>query len=389
MDRHCLERRRNMMTSRSRHRAAFPYWNAAFLVCCVSVFCGCGGSATVAPAVATASSYMSDASNGVQTLSGWYSQSSGLYNSTGWWNAANATTVLVNYSRISNTKQYLSTISNTFTAAQNSHPGYINSYYDDEGWWALAWIDAYDLTANPAYLSMAQSIFTDMVGGWDTTTCGGGIWWNKSKTYKNAIANELFLSVAAHLANRVADPSLQSQYLRWAEKEWIWFTNSGLINSSNLINDGLTSSNPAMCVNNGATTWTYNQGVVLGGLVELNRAQADTALPTIASRIAHAAIANLTDSRGILHEPCEPSNCGGDGTQFKGIFARNLMALNDAYPQTTYKTFIDNNADSIWANDQGPNYQLGLSWSGPFDRADASRQSSALDALVAAAEMQQ
>ena len=83
-------------------------------------------------------------------------------------------------------------------------PGFLNKYYDDEGWWALAWIDAYDLTHEKRYLAMSQSIFDDMAGGWDEACCGG-IWWSKDRKYKNEIANELFLSVAAHLANRVAE----------------------------------------------------------------------------------------------------------------------------------------------------------------------------------------
>jgi predicted alpha-1,6-mannanase (GH76 family) len=80
----------------------------------------------------------------------------------------------------------------------------------------LAWIDAYDLTRNPQYLAIASSIFDDMSKGWDNV-CGGGIWWGRDSNYKSAIANELFLSVAAHLANRAGTAKDKARYRTWAE----------------------------------------------------------------------------------------------------------------------------------------------------------------------------
>lgn len=155
---------------------------------------------------------------GVQALQRWYVPGTGLYRTTGWWNSANAITAIIDSMRASGSRQYVATLANTYTQAQirvpksqqvdpakpmTGFPGFLNNYYDDEGWWALAWIDAYDLTRDTRYLASAESIFEDMAGGWDGT-CRGGIWWSKDRTYKNAIANELFFSVAAHLATRVA-----------------------------------------------------------------------------------------------------------------------------------------------------------------------------------------
>jgi hypothetical protein len=90
---------------------------------------------------------------------------------------------------------------------------------------------------------------------------------------------------------------------------------------------------------------------------------------------------------GILREPCEPTVCGGDGPQFKGVFMRNLGYLNAHEPRPQYADFIRRNATSIWVNDRDSANHLGLVWSGPFDSADAARQSSALDALNAAAAL--
>ena len=72
---------------------------------------------------------------------------------------------------------------------------------------------------------------------------------------------------------------------------------------------------------------------------------------------------------------------------------RNLMALYGALPGTSaqftqYKAFTDTNANSIWPNDQETGYEFGARWQAPLDSADAARQNSALDALVAAAAMQ-
>lgn len=360
--------------------------------------CGGNGSSSASSSMTAPQTYTQEAAEGVATLQNtWYNSNKGLYASpSGWWNAANSITVLANYSSVTGDTTYESAIANTFKTANNANrtTNFINSYDDDEGWWALAWIDAYDLTGTQAYLTMAETIFANIATEWDTTTCGGGVWWEKPAAgvteYKNAIANELFLTVAAKLANRTTGTA-SAGYLAWAQEEWTWFKASGMINPKNMINDGLTSTNTNGCTNNGETTWTYNQGVVLGGLAELYKANQDPTLLPQAEAIANASIANLT-ANGILVEP--GAMTGRDVTQFKGIFVRNLAALYKADSNPQYKTFIDANANSIWTNDLGIGvtgtgvYEFGAYWQGPFDSSDATRQTSALDVLIAAAELQ-
>jgi predicted alpha-1,6-mannanase (GH76 family) len=348
------------------------------------------GSMPMDTTAAATPSYAQRAAYAIQTLQGWYVQSTGLYQKpTDWWNSANAITVLVDYSRATHTTQYLGAVANTFSHANKAYgtTNFINDSNDDEGWWAVAWIDAYDLTKTPSYLAMAQAIFADMTTQWDTTTCGGGVWWSKdlkNSAYKNAITNELFLEIVASLANRVTDPTQKAQYLAWARKEWRWFSTSGMINAGSMINDGLNATNPAACTNNKQTTWTYNQGVILGGLVELYKADHDSRLLGTAQAIADAAMTNLVTASGVLEEP---AGGGPDLPQFKGIFMRNLVRLNRVAPRGRYKTFALTNAESIWRNDQGANHQFGVRWQGPFDSGDGTRQTSALDALIAAIEM--
>jgi predicted alpha-1,6-mannanase (GH76 family) len=309
----------------------------------------------------------------------WYNRQ-GLWSSTDWWNAANCVESLQSVIVAQNGGPYLDVLNETFR--RNAGRNFLNEFYDDEGWWALAWIRAFDLTGERRYLDMARTIFTDMTGGWDSH-CEGGIWWKKDRRYKNAIANELFLLVAVKLHQRTPGDQGPGSYLDWARREWEWFRGSGMINSEHLINDGLTSR----CRNNGQTTWTYNQGVILGALTEFYKATGDRALLEQAERIADAALEGLTTPAGVLREVCEPDDCGGaDVPQFKGIFARYLADLHDVTRKPAYYNFLLTNARSIWAHNRDSSNRFGLRWTGPIDTVDAARHSSAMVPLAALAE---
>jgi predicted alpha-1,6-mannanase (GH76 family) len=330
-------------------------------------------AAPVAPAPARA--WIGEASN---ALDHWYDHSTGQYDTTNWWNAANALRAQLVASSLLGDDRGVRRASNTYN--QNIGTWFRNDYYDDEGWWGLTWVQAYDQTGEHKYLVLAESLFTDIAGGWDPH-CGGGVWWSRNRDYKNAIPNELFLSLAGALALRTRGPAA-ANYKQWALLEWDWFSHTGMVNSAGLVNDGLTAD----CENNGRTTWTYNQGVVLGGLADLYRLTGDRSLLTSATSIAKAAMTHLSDSDGILREQCEP-HCDVDQTQFKGIFIRNLVALNEVAPSTAYTGFAVRNALVMWNADRNHANQFGLMWSGGLDATDASRQSSALDCLNSALQL--
>ncbi|HZQ41905.1 MAG TPA: glycoside hydrolase family 76 protein [Acidobacteriaceae bacterium] len=312
----------------------------------------------------------------INTLQASFDRESGLWGKEGWWHDANSLTALVDFSRATGTKQYLPDIERTFTANIGKH-FLINKFYDDEGWWALAWIDAYDLTGDSRYLAAAATIFTDMTTGWDDT-CGGGLWWTRDRTYKNAIPNELFLSVAAKLANRRKGRQ-RKKYIAWADREWNWLQHSAMVEPDHLFSDGLDSQ----CHDNHRRKWSYNQGVVLGGLAELSRIPGHSGVLEQAETIADAAILLLSDKNGVVHESCEPA-CSSDGTQFKGIFMRNLAELNQLSNSPRYAGVLRVNATSIIENAQGPDHSFGIVWSGPPGKTTLISQTAAIDALNAA-----
>lgn len=66
---------------------------------------------------------------------------------------------------------------------------------------------------------------------------------------------------------------------------------------------------------------------------------------------------------------------------------RNLQSLQLEVNHDKFRTFILDNANSIWRNDRNSSNYLGLNWAGPWSAGGnptAGTQSSAIDALVAA-----
>jgi hypothetical protein len=232
---------------------------------------------------------------------------------------------------------------------------------------------------------MAVTIAEYVEGYWDPSSCGGGVWWNGERTYKNAVTNGLWIRLTAELHNRLPR---DKRWLGRAQEGWTWFTGSGMINSAGLVNDGLTSD----CKSNNDTVWSYNQGLAIGAGLELWRATRDPKILTTVRRLADAAIApGGLVTNGVLTEYCDAPDrtCDDNGKQFKGIFQRYWMDLADTTHDARYTDFVAQQAASIWDNDRDAAGRLGERWSGTTNADhpnvfDWRTQASALSALIAA-----
>ena len=218
--------------------------------------------------------------------------------------------------------------------------------------------------------------------------CRGGIVWDaRTRSYVNAISNELYLLLLSRL--HAAIPG-DTEYRDRSLTQWEWFKRSGLINRASLVNDGLKKTRTA-CFNNNGTTWTYNQGVILGALTELHRATGDATLLVEARAIADSVTSSPSLSpNGILQDLCEPSNdCNKDQAAFKGIFVRYLGELNKAVVDSPYGAYLTAQAESAFSKDRGGvgGQLYGLNWAGPYKEATIGTQASAVSLLTAVLDL--
>ncbi|WP_153804610.1 glycoside hydrolase family 76 protein [Nocardia sp. SYP-A9097] len=336
----------------------------------------------------------------VERLLDRYDHDTGLWeNDVSTWQSANALTTLIDYLRDSGDRQYLSYIEETYRHGEVARTGLprTTGYNDDELWWALAWIKAFDLTGEARYLTAARTI-VDGLADQKAAFCGGGLAWARVGvdpqlrpwTQVNAITNALYISATALLGTRV-DASDQPSYRARATATWDWFsTGAGraLLDSSGAVNDHLDQYGDTCVLVDANTRWTYGQGEMIAGLVALYRITGNSELLTSADRIAAAATRDgspfLQD--GVLNEPsattCPGPSCH-DAETYKGVFVRGYRELRETGRSHAATTdFLMRQANSLRDNDD----EYGFRWQGPpgaDDHPNFATQAAALDALNA------
>lgn len=91
------------------------------------------------------------------------------------------------------------------------------TWFDDNGWIGLAFLDAYRATRNSRYLSDAERAFTFIrAEGWDNGP--GGMWWSTAHPWRSGEA----LACASDLAARLYQVTGRATYLRAAERYIGW-----------------------------------------------------------------------------------------------------------------------------------------------------------------------
>ncbi|WP_157556629.1 glycoside hydrolase family 76 protein [Nocardia acidivorans] len=329
-----------------------------------------------------------------------YDHGTGLWeNDASTWQSANALNSVIDYMRGTGDRRYLGYVEQTYAHGDVARTGLprTTGYNDDELWWALAWINAFDLTGEQRYLTAARTI-VDGLDDQRASFCGGGMPWARVGVdpelrpwrQVNSITNALYLSATAQLGARV-EPANRAGYAARATATWDWFARGAggaLVDPAGMMNDHLDRYENTCVLVDENTRWTYGQGEMLTGIVALYRLTGNAQLLGIADRIAATTTRNgspfLRD--GILDEPSAPG-CPGpschDAEIYRGVFVRGYRdLLETGRSRVASVDFLTRQANSL-RDTEG---EYGFRWQGvpqPDDHPNFATQAAALDALNA------
>lgn len=210
---------------------------------------------------------------------------------------------------------------------------WINNYYDDMAWLALALHRAAAVTGMNTRRAVRR-LSAELWSAWSTTE-GGGIRWRRGTEYKNAPANGPAAILHARLGERDRAAAIAE-----------WMTERLVDPRTGLVFDGLAIYRDGRPAKLSRRIYTYCQGVYLGACVELWSAQepkwCDRAVRTIDAVAEHLAPGGVLRGEG-----------GGDGGLFPGILARYLADAAIRLPGEaagTAANLVRTSAEACWHN---------------------------------------
>ena len=206
-----------------------------------------------------------------------------------------------------------------------------NAYFDDAGWWAVAYLDAYRATMNVRWLWDAQRALSYIDEyAWDPVN--GGTWWDSDHDHKTSEPLAAAALVSASLYEILGEPyflNLAEEYIGWADK----YT---------LVN-GLYGRNAT-----DRTVMDYVEGMMIAAHVELCKATGDQSWCKQAESIAQASIDTFPTIEPWTPEP-------------DAIYMQSMLELYDedgnptwyalAYANATSAEVNAVDADGFWSHD--------------------------------------
>jgi len=262
------------------------------------------------------------------------------------------------------------------------------AYIDDYLWYVSMWMHAFDWMGEQGDLQEAAATMELMAQWGMDYTCGGITWmYPDVDPRKNSITTLEAIQSSAQLAVGLAaaEPVRASSHKQRALDLWNFFTSVGLLGGNSLVHDNVTGTADGLfhccnatiapvCEPRNTIAWSYNQGMLLGAMVDMHALTGDAQFLKIGVDNLDSVIATMTRAEGsaklVLDEPvgltvqsdkCDADNdpsasAGGDLYSFKAVFMQQLprfLAAASSHMQPAQKAaanrLVADSADAAWA----------------------------------------
>jgi uncharacterized protein YyaL (SSP411 family) len=108
-----------------------------------------------------------------------------------------------------------------YAASPGTRGTHSRTWYDDNGWFGIAFYDAYRVTHDTRYLASAKRALVFVDSGWDRKK--GGIWWDTSHSFHAGESLAGGTLTAAYLYRETHAPlylAMAKKYIDWADKDF-------------------------------------------------------------------------------------------------------------------------------------------------------------------------
>ena len=208
-------------------------------------------------------------------------------------------------------------------------------WFDDNGWWGIAFVDAYTATHDKRYLTDAARALDFIANrGWDKKH--GGVWWETHRTRK---AGEALASGSA-LAAMLYDKTGNTSFLKTARKFISW-ANKHFIGQNGLYRRSDTDSTPM----------GYVEGPMIGANEVLCRKAGDTAACARAEFVATESLQRF--GQDVNHGP-----------QFDTIYLRWMLDYYRATGDARWYNLAYHNGLRALQNARGKHGLFLRAWNG-------------------------
>lgn len=207
-----------------------------------------------------------------------------------------------------------------------------DKYYDDNEWFVLGLLDAYNVTKDARYLRWARQTQNFALSGWDDKL-GGGIYWQQNKLEsKNTCSNGPAAVSALALYNVEHKP----EDLDWAKRIYAW-TKGHLQDTDGLYLDNIAIADGKI------TKWkfTYNSALMMRAADGLWRATKDPVYKADAIRIADASLKEFADPA---------TGAFKDSARFDHLLSEALLQEYETTRDLRYLNAVRRDADFAYRN---------------------------------------